>query len=125
MKLIYNNELNNCARELRKNMTDAELHLWSRLRLRQLYGHQFHRQRIINNYIVDFYCPRAKLVIEVDGGQHFSPEMSIEDSARDNFLMSKGLKVLRFTDTDVLINTDTVLERIVENITSNTGENPP
>ena len=69
--LKYDNSLKHIARELRKNMTDAEKLLWSRIRRRQLSGYQFYRQRIIGSYIVDFYCPTARLVIEIDGGQHY------------------------------------------------------
>ncbi len=98
-------------------MTDAENHLWSRIRLRQLSGHQFYRQRIIGNYIVDFFCPRAKLVVEVDGGQHYSEEGQVPDAKRDAYLARQGLKVLRFSDADVLNNLDGVLESVVENIT--------
>ena len=123
--LIYNNELKGYSRELRKHMTNAEVRLWSRIRLRQLYGYQFYRQRIIDNYIVDFFCPRAKLVIEVDGGQHYSSEIALADKRRDDCLRNKGLKVLRFTDTDVLANTDAVIDSILENIGINQGKNPP
>ena len=70
--VYYNTHLNKFARELRNNMTDAERLLWSRLRNRQLKGKQVYRQKIIGDYIVDFYCPKAKLVIEVDGGQHYT-----------------------------------------------------
>jgi len=66
--LKYNNKLQTLARELRKNMTDAEKKLWSKLSRRQMDGQRFYRQRIIGNYIVDFYCPTSKLVIEIDGG---------------------------------------------------------
>ena len=72
--VLYNQNLRQFSRELRKNSTDAERRLWSKLRLRQLNGFQFYRQRIIVNYIVDFFCPKAKLVIEVDGSQHYSGE---------------------------------------------------
>src|ERR1039457_5893863 len=98
----YNPELQRYSAELRTNMTDAERRLWSRIRLRQLNGYQFYRQRIIGNYILDFFCPRAKLVIEVDGGQHYSDNKIREaDKQRDDFLTGQALKVLRFTDTDV------------------------
>jgi very-short-patch-repair endonuclease len=114
--LIYNNKLKLYSRELRKNMTDAERHLWFKVRRRQLKGCQFFSQRIIGDYIVDFFCPKAKLVIEVDGSQHFSDEMAEADRKRDNYLMNLGLKVLRFTDTDVLKNAEGVVENILENM---------
>ena len=97
-------------------MTDAERHLWSKLRMRQLKGFQFYRQRIIGDYIVDFFCHRAKLVIEVDGGQHYSDEMAQTDRKRDEYLQNHGLRVLRFTDTEVLNNIEGVIERILENM---------
>ncbi len=67
--LYYNTELKNFSRQLRKNMTEAEKLLWSKLRRRQLKGIQVYRQRIIGNYIADFYCPKTSLIIELDGGQ--------------------------------------------------------
>jgi very-short-patch-repair endonuclease len=112
--LPYNKELKEFARELRKNMTDAERVLWSKLRKEQIKGHQFYRQKILGNYIVDFFCPAARLVIEIDGGQHFSPEQVKKDWVRDGYLASFGLTVLRFTDTEVLKNIDGVIERILQ-----------
>jgi len=112
--LPYNKELKTFARELRKNMTDAERRIWSKLRKKELKGHQFYRQKILGNYIVDFFCPAANLVIEIDGGQHLSPEHVKRDTVRDGYLASLGLTVLRFTDTEVLRNMDGVLERILQ-----------
>jgi very-short-patch-repair endonuclease len=70
--LRYSNQLKTNSRKLRKNMTDAERLLWSRLRRKQLKGLQVYRQKPIDGFIVDFYCPKANLVIELDGGQHYS-----------------------------------------------------
>lgn len=111
--LRYNSSLKPYSRELRKNMTDAERLLWSKVRMKQLKGYQFYRQRIIGDYIVDFFCPRAKLVIEVDGGQHYSDEIGA-DRRRDEYMMSLGLRVLRFSDTDVLKNTGGAVEKIID-----------
>ncbi len=69
--IYYNHGLKNTARTLRKNMTEPERLLWSRIRRKQLRGFQFYRQKTVGNYIVDFYCPSARIIIEVDGGQHF------------------------------------------------------
>jgi len=80
--LPFNKKLKNLARELRKNMTNAERLLWSKIRRKQLNGYQFYRQKNIGNYIVDFYCPSAKLIIEIDGGQHFSKEGFEKDRIR-------------------------------------------
>jgi very-short-patch-repair endonuclease len=100
------------ARELRKEMTDAERLLWSRLRLKQIKGLQFYRQKVIGNYIVDFYCHAANMIIEIDGGQHYSIEGMKKDKIRDEYLMSRKLRVLRFSDREVLKNIDDVMEEI-------------
>ena len=97
-------------------MTNAEILLWSVIRLKQLNGYQFYRQRIIDNYIVDFFCPRAKLVVEVDGGQHYSGETEESDKRRDEYLTSLGLRVLRFNDIDVLKNIEGVVGNILGNL---------
>ena len=114
--LPYNKNLKQPSRQLRENMADAERHLWAKIRMKQLKGYQFYRQKPVGDYIVDFFCPRAKLVIEVDGSQHFSSEMTDYDSIRDEYLRSLGLRVLRFTNTEVLTNTEGVRERISENM---------
>jgi very-short-patch-repair endonuclease len=114
--LPYNGNLKQISRLLRENMTDAEKHLWAKIRMKQLKGYQFYRQKPIGDYIVDFYCPRAKLVIEVDGSQHFSDEMTEYDRIRDEYLSSLGLRVLRFTNTDVLTHTEAVVENIEKEI---------
>ena len=111
--LIYNLELKPFSRELRKNMTDTERLLWSKIRMKQLEGYRFQRQRIIGEYIVDFYCPKARLVIEVDGGPHYSDEMVKKDKIRDEYLKNHGLKVLRYNDAEVLKNINGVIEDIL------------
>jgi len=93
-------------------MTDAEMLLWSKLRGKQLKGFQFYRQKIIDNYIADFYCPKSKLVIEVDGGQHYSAEGREKDKKRDDYMASVGIAVLRFSDREVLVQLDVVIEKI-------------
>ena len=110
--LIYAPHLKYFARKLRSGMTDAEQRLWSRLRRKQLHGVQFYRQRPLGHYIVDFYAPAAKLVVELDGGQHFEPAGIRRDQRRDAWLRSVGLHVLRFDDRQVLLETDLVLEAI-------------
>ncbi len=112
----YNRNLKQKSRQLRENMTDAERHLWAKIRMKQLKGYQFYRQKPIGDYIVDFFCPRAKLVIEVDGSQHFSDEMTEYDRIRNEYLSSLGLRVLRFTNIDVLTHIESVVESIIENI---------
>src|SRR5258708_34121866 len=95
------------ARALRTPPTDPEIRLWSRLRGKQLEGFRFRRQQPIGPYIVDFLCPAAKLVIEVDGGQHATDEQ--RDAARSGWLEERGYRVLRFCNNDVLANTDGVI----------------
>lgn len=77
-------------------------------------GYQFYRQKPIGNYIVDFYCPRAELVIELDGGQHYTEEGNARDRDRDDYMASVGLRVLRFSDREVFENIEGVVERIDE-----------
>jgi very-short-patch-repair endonuclease len=112
----YNPKLKQLSQELRKNMTDVEKLLWSKLRMKQLKGLMFSRQKPIGGYIADFYCHRAKLVIEVDGGQHFSSDTIEYDKIRDEFMRSMGLMVLRFTNTDVMDNIEGVIEVIEQNL---------
>lgn len=108
----YNNNLKQASRNLRNNMTDAEKLLWSRLRNKQILGLQFYRQKPILNFIVDFYCPAANLVIECDGGQHFTQEGLEADLIRDEALAQLGLKVLRFDNGQVMGQIDDVVEVI-------------
>ncbi len=110
--LSYDKQLKALSQHLRKNMTDAENRLWLRLRRKQLRGFPVYRQKIIGKYIVDFYCPKANLVIELDGGQHYSETGKAKDGARDDALREMGIKVLRFSDRDVFENIDGVMERI-------------
>lgn len=114
--LLYNTKLKKYSQELRKNMTDAERLLWSKMRNKQLKGLQIYRQRIIGDYIVDFYCSRANLIIEIDGGQHYSDEGINKDKIRDDYLRGLGFRVLRFSDKEVFENFNGVIERIYENL---------
>ena len=77
-------------------------------------GYQFYRQRTIGNYIVDFYCPKARLVIEIDGGQHYFVVGVEADRLRDIYITNLGLRVLRFTNMDVLQNIEGALEHIYD-----------
>jgi very-short-patch-repair endonuclease len=97
-------------------MTDTERLLWSKIRGKQLKGYQFYRQRVIGNYIVDFYCPKAKLVIEVDGGQHYRYKTNKEDKIRDNYMRERGLEVIRLSDREVFENLRGVVDSIYENM---------
>lgn len=114
--LPYNRHLKQHSRELRNRMTDAEIRLWSKLRMKQINSFQFYRQKPIGNYIVDFFCPRAKLVIEVDGSQHYSEAIAEADRRRDAYMEGLGLTTLRYTDTEVLTNIEGVIGSILENM---------
>lgn len=108
----YNLELKEYSRTLRKNMTDAEQMLWRHLRGKQIQGVQFYRQKPLLSFIVDFYCPVAKLVVELDGSQHFEEDRHYQDQLRDDALAVVGLRVLRFDNLQVLLELDAVLEMI-------------
>ena len=108
----YNKNLKQPSRDLRNNMTDAEQLLWRKLRRKQILGLQFYRQKPILNFIVDFYCPAANLVIECDGGQHYTAEGLEADRARDQALAQLGLNMLRFDNRQILTEIDGVVEKI-------------
>ena len=108
----YNKKLKQPSRDLRNNMTDAEQLLWQRIRRKQILGLQIYRQKPILNFIVDFYCPKAHLVIECDGGQHYTAEGLEADQNRDHALSKLGLLVLRFSNHQILTEIDAVVERI-------------
>ncbi len=111
------------SRQLRSKMTDAESHLWRRLRGRQIDGLKFRRQHPIGKFILDFACIEMKLAVEVDGGQH--GEMLISDNARTEWLKQQGWRVLRFWNNEVLQNTEDVLEQIHRTITASSNFNTP
>jgi len=96
---LYNTALTQKARELRKNATKQENRLWYEY-LRD-FRPRFTRQRIVGSYILDFYCSKAKLAVELDGSQHYEPRAMSYDQARTRFLDSLGIQVMRFTNIDV------------------------
>ncbi len=102
--------MNSLARALRKNSTEAERCLWSRLRGRRLDGVKFRRQQVLGPYVVDFLCLEPKVVIEVDGGQH--AEQVSNDLQRTEYLKVSGCRVIRFWNHKVLGDPDAVLESI-------------
>jgi very-short-patch-repair endonuclease len=122
--LEYSRYLKKPSRQLRKNMTEAEKVLWSRLRRKQMQGVQFYRQKPIGRYIVDFYAPAARLVVELDGGQHYEAEHMKKDTERDLCLAKEGLLVIRFDNLQVLNEIDAVLAEIYHEIAQRQG-NPP
>jgi very-short-patch-repair endonuclease len=101
------------ARELRRESTDAEYRLWSHLRNRGL-GVKFRRQHPIGPFIVDFLSLEAKLVVEIDGGQHNEDDKRRADDQRTKFLEDRGYRILRFWNNEVLQDTDAVLTRIAD-----------
>ena len=105
-------------RTLRQNMTDSERKLWSRIRRKQIFGLQFYRQRPIGNYIVDFYCPKVQLVLQVDGSQDMNESVLQKDKYRDSYLKQQGVKVLRFDNLQVLKQLDSVVDKVCQTVAS-------
>ena len=114
---------NESARRLRKNPTEAEKRLWSVLRKRGLEGARFRRQAPLGRYIVDFLCLDARLVVEVDGGQHAIE--AARDAERTRWLESQGFRVLRFWNDEVLQNLDGVAEVIAGALRATPLPTPP
>ena len=105
-------ELKNLRRELRKNMTPAEVALWQQLKAGRLNGTHWRRQYSVDRYILDFYCPIYKLCIELDGQEHYTMQGDTRDYDRTIFLNSKGIEVIRFENKDIWENIEQVLETI-------------
>ncbi len=114
MNQIHNPHLKGNARTLRKNMTKEERHLWYDF-LREL-PVMVHRQKVIGSYIVDFYCAAAKLVIELDGSQHYEEKGIITDTARDEYLRALGLTILRYSNREVNQQFSSVCEDILNHL---------
>lgn len=104
------------ARNLRKNATIQERRLWNLLKNRQFYNLKFKRQQPIGDYIVDFICKEAKIIIEVDGGQHNEPENIEYDKTRTEYLNNLGYKVIRFWNNEIYENIEGVVLRLKEEI---------
>lgn len=110
--------LENRRKDLRKNLTPAEAALWTLLQKNKLNGKSFRRQQSIENYIVDFYCPSEKLIIELDGEVHNNPIAAINDKERDERLQQLGYKVLRFENKLVFEQTEWLLGEITRHFAS-------
>jgi len=108
-------------KDLRNSLTAAEAVLWRSLKNRQLLGKKFRRQASIGRYIVDFYCPEARLVIELDGERHFSPTIEEHEAQRTKYLETEGLRIIRFENKELLEDIDAVLETIKEAVGSQQG----
>ena len=115
-----NDKLTENARLLRRQMTKEEAHLWYQFLCR--YKPRFHRQYVIGNYIADFYCHRAKLVVELDGSQHCDPGKVEYDRKRTQYLQSQGLQVLRFSNLDVIRKFQNVCEMIDMTVKERTAQ---
>ncbi len=111
-----NGKLTKLSQTLRKNMTRQERKLW--YDFLSAYPVRFRRQVVIGNYIVDFYCHQAKLVVELDGSQHYSVDGQLSDENRTAYLQSLGLQVLRFSNLDINENLQGVCQRISQIVTA-------
>jgi very-short-patch-repair endonuclease len=111
------------ARELRNGATDAERHLWRYLKLRQLAGLRIRRQVPIGPYVADFLCPQARLIVELDGGQH--TERLDADEVRTRVLADFGYCMLRYWNDDVLLRTQDVLDDILRHVNSTPPQPSP
>ena len=105
-------EIFKLAKKLRKIQTEAEKLLWSRINKNQIIGLQVRRQHPINQFIADFYCPKIKLIIEVDGSIHEIPEYQTHDIGRSEILNDFGITVIRFTNEQILNEIDSTIEQI-------------
>jgi very-short-patch-repair endonuclease len=115
----YKPVLREIARGLRNNSTSGEALLWKQLRNKQMLGYDFHRQKPLDQFIVDFYCHELNLAIEIDGGSHEADESQEKDAARQERLESLGVKFLRFKESDIRKDIRTVLETIEQWIRMN------
>ncbi len=108
----YNPYLIKYARQLRNHSTKSEILLWHFLKNKQLLGYDFHRQKPVENYILDFFCHEVMLGIELDGSSHLKEEVKQKDIKKEEDLARLGITVLRFDDAEVLIETEFVLKKI-------------
>ena len=116
--LYQNPQQKKFRKHLRNNSTDSEKKLWSILRKGQILNYKFIRQYSVRKFILDFYCARLRLAIELDGSQHMEPKNLKYDKERTNFLNSHNITVIRFYDNEVLKNLEGVAEKIINTIRS-------
>jgi len=112
-ELFNQKKLTGLRKTLRNQSTQAELLLWKKINNRQLNGWKFWRQFSIGNYILDFYCPRKRLAIEIDDIHHFDPESVVYDKDRTVYLNNLGIMVIRYTNTEVIKQIDKIVEDIL------------
>jgi very-short-patch-repair endonuclease len=108
----YNPKLTQLARKLRNDSTETEIYLWLKLKGKQMYGYDFHRQKPIDNYILDFFCYDLKLGIEVDGYSHEILEVFNKDLIKEKRMNELGITILRFSDFEVLRDMENVIRAI-------------
>lgn len=108
--------LKKIRKSLRRNQTAAERKIWSLVRNRQVDGFKFYRQYSVGKYVLDFYCPEARLAIELDGGQHAEAKLKAQDAERSKALKTRNIRVIRFWDNKVFENPEGVYEVILEEI---------
>lgn len=102
-------------RVLRQTSPAPEMVLWQHLKARQFFGFKFRRQYSIGSYVTDFYCPAKRIAIEIDGESHFESQLAIEnDKARQQYIESCGIAVIRFTNQEIMKNLDGVLSKLTE-----------
>lgn len=123
--LPYNKNLKQFSRNLRNNSTLSEVLLWQQLRAGQVRGYKFNRQKPLGNYIVDFYCKKLALVIEVDGASHLIGDAPIRDRERQDILEKMGLQFLRFDDMDIKMNMSMVIRLLEDFMDEWERSNPP
>src|SRR5699024_12244205 len=102
----------NFRRHLRNNMTETEIRLWSRLKGKQILGYKVRRQYGIGNYVVDFYCPRLKLAIEVDGESHYTRKGKEHDKKRDSFIRDERIEIIRIPAPEIYDNLDGIVRHL-------------
>ena len=113
-RLHNKRELKETRKKFRRNATSAEAVLWKMLKHKQIQGLKFRRQHSVGKLILDFYCPEKKLAIELDGEYHAIPGKETLDSKRDNFLISLGIKILRFENKIVFEDPEMIIEEIIK-----------
>ena len=116
MKIHNRTYLKDRRQDLRNSLTPPEARLWKILKGKQILEFKFRRQHSIKNYIVDFYCPKAKLIIEIDGLQHNEPGICEEDIKRDTVLQGYGFTILRFSNLDIMNQINAVIQEIEQKL---------
>ena len=123
-KVFNRTEEKGKRKKLRRNMPQAEVILWLRLKNKRLKDYRFRRQYSVGKYVIDFYCPKLKLAIEIDGESHFTEKAEIRDKLRQYIIESYGIEFMRFTNREIYENIDGVLLAIMERFEKATSPSP-